>query len=362
MAFVLNSVIKIGTYTFRGGVNELTIKKNVNVIVDTAVLKIPGLGRIVAVKNLVNAALNIIGLGVQQPASNLPISSVQTAKLFAEGDKVSIDLGYNGDLRNEFRGFVRRVNLTTPVTIEMEGYAWQLRNQNILMSWKLTTVKEVLARIIQGTDIVLSADIPEIKLTSFFIKNENGLKVLEYFKRKMLLTVYFDDNVLYAGIQEVRTTAPGTGQIGTLAETKYNIGYNCPTNQPDLKQRLAKDNLVRVRLKTKGKNGKHVLYEAGDTNGAIIDRIIPFSSDQNYLKQKAAEYLKRLKYDGYEGALNGFLQPYCKPGFKATLTDKKYNGARAGSYFVSGTEVTFGVRGAKRKTEITYRLDAIGTN
>jgi hypothetical protein len=357
MAFVLNSVIKIGKYTFRGGVNEVSIKKNINCIVGTAVLKMPGLGRIVAVKNIVNSALNLIGLGIQQPATNLPNSSVQTAKLFAEGDKVSIDLGYNNDLRNEFRGFVRRVNLTTPITIEMEGYAWQLRGQNILASWKKTTVKEVLTRIIQGTDIVLSPDIPNIDLTSYYIKNASGLAALEDMQKRMLLTVYFADEVLYVGLQEGRTTTTGKGQVGTLAEVKYNIGYNCVTNQPDLKQRLGKDNRVRVRLKTKGKNGKHVLYEAGDTNGAITDRIIPFSNDHTYLQATAAAYLKKLKYDGFEGAVNGFLQPYCLPGWKATLTDKKFDGARAGTYFVPGTEVTFGIRGARRKTEITYRLD-----
>jgi hypothetical protein len=363
MAFTLNSIIKIGAYTFAGGVHELTIKKNVHVIVDTAVLKIPGLGRIVSVKNAINSALSLIGLGNQTPVSNLPASSVQTALLFKEGDSVAIDLGYNGQLQNEFRGFVRRVNITTPITIELEGYAWQLRNQNILASWKATTVKDVLQRIIQGTDIVLSPDIPQIALTNFYIKNESGLKVLEYLKDKMLLTVYFDDNVLYAGIEEGRITATTSGvqSLSTLAEVKYSIGYNCPTNQPDLKQRLGKDNLVRVRLKTRQKTGKCILYEAGDPGGAIVERIIPFSSDVNYLQSQAAAYLKKLKYDGYEGKVTGFLQPFCKPGWKATITDKKYNGARAGTYFVPGTEVTFGVTGAKRKVQITYRLDGVGS-
>jgi hypothetical protein len=348
MAFTLNSFVKIGALSFTGGINDLTIKKSVNAIVDTAVLKIPGLGRVISLSN---------------PTANLPNSSVQTAKLFKEGDKVSIDLGYNKDLRNEFRGFVRRVNLTTPLSIEMEGYGWQLRNQNILASWKVTTIKQVLERVIQGTDIVLSPDLADIKLTSFYIKNESGLKVLEYFKEKMLLTVYFDDNVLYVGIQEGRTTAEGPGQNGTLAEVKYNIGFNCVGNQSDLKQRLAKDNLVRVRLKTKGKKGKHVLYEAGDEGGAVIDRIIPFSNDEAYLKEKAAAFLKRLKYDGYEGKITGFLQPFAKPGYKAIITDKRFEGARAGTYFVPAVEVTFGRSGAKRKVEITYRLDgASGTN
>lgn len=360
MAFVLSSVTKIGNYTFKGGINDLEIKKNVHVIVDTAKIKIPGLGRVVAVKGAINLALSIIGLGAQTVAKNLPVNSVETAKLFKEGDPVAIDLAYNGDLRNEFRGFVRRVNLTTPISIEMEGYAWQLRNQNILASWKKTTLKEVLTRVIEGTDIVLSPDVPVINLTSFYITNESGLKVLEYFKEKMLLTVYFDDDVLYAGIEEGRSTTDVSGNksLTGLAEVKYNIGYNCITNQPNLKQRLGKDNLTRVRLVTCGKDGKKTLYEAGDPGGAVVERKIDYSNDAAYLKDKAAAFLKKLKYDGYEGTLTGFLQPFCKPGWKATITDKKFDGARAGTYFIAGTEVRFGVGGAKRLVAITYRLDA----
>lgn len=359
MAFVLQSRIKIGAYAFPGGVYELDIKKNVHCIVDTAWLQMPGLGQIVSLKGIANTALALIGLGTTAVAKNLPNSSVQTAQLFKEGDPVSIDLGYNGDYRNEFRGFVRRVNTTTPVKIEMEGYAWQLRNQNLSNSWKSTTVKEVLQTIIQGTDIVLSPDIPVIPLTNYRLNNHSGLEVLEDLKRRMLLTVCFADNVLYAGIEEGRTTTnnDGSKSLTGLAEVKYSIGYNCPTNQPDLKQRLGKDNLVRVRLVVRSKSGKRTLYEAGDANGAVHEINMPYARDEQNLIDLAAAHLKRLKYDGFEGQITGFLQPYCQPGWKATLTDKKYDGARAGTYFIAGTHVTFGVKGAKRKTEITYRLD-----
>jgi len=359
MAFVLNSNIKIGSYAFTGGVHELTIKKNIHVIVDTAKLEIPGLGQVVSIKSVVNTALNIIGLGQVPVANNLPNSSVQTAKLFNEGDKVSIDLGYNGDLCNEFRGFVRRVNLTTPVSIEMEGYAWQLRNQNFNQSWKATTVRDVLTFIIQGTDIVLSPNIPVIALTDFKITNVSGLTVLDDFKNKMLLTVYFADNVLYAGIEEGRVTYPGThgaNAAGPLAQVNYNIGYNCISQQPDLKQRLAKDNLVLVKMTAKTNSGVNVVYQTGDANGEVHNTNIPFIKDAAALKVLGDDALNKLKYDGFEGKVTGFLQPYCLPGWQCKITDKRYAGARAGTYFVAGTEVTYGVRGAKRLTEITYRI------
>jgi len=191
----------------------------------------------------------------------------------------------------------------------MEGYAWQLRNQNILQSWKKTTVKEVLQRIIQGTDIKLSDDIPDIPLPWFSIPNWNGLKVLEYMAEKMLLTVYFDNEVLYAGVEEFKTTALVGNNSAVLQEVKYNIGYNCVLNQPNLKQRLADDNLVQIRIKKRFKSGKHVVYEAGDNNGQAHDKTISFIEDEKSLQGIADARLKRLKYNGFEGKITGFLQP-----------------------------------------------------
>lgn len=340
MAFTLNSRVKIGRYSFTGGISEVVIQKSVYNISEVAKLKIPA------------SAGKVVTAGSMEVDSNVKVSTA-----FNIGDKVSIELGYNGDLRNEFTGFVTRLHVGVPLMIDMEGYAYQLRKSNILASWKKTTLKEVLTHVIQGTDIVLSPDIPDMALTAFYIKNISGLHVLDYLHRKFLLTVYFDGNVLYAGLDTGRTTAIGPGQSGTLAAVKYSIGYNCVSEQPDLKKRFGAENLVRVRLKTCGKDGKHTLYEAGDEGGEVHERIIPFTTDEQYLKATADAFLRRLKYQDYSGGLRCFLQPYCAPGWKAVLIDKPYDGERAGTFFISGTEVRFGVRGAQRIPQISYRLD-----
>ncbi len=364
MTFVLNSRVRIGDYHF-SGVNECTIKKNVHSIVDTAVIKIGGKCRVkslnAVVADAVSAALAPFGLG--QPSIGVIGSSFQTAGLFKEGDPVAIDLGYNGNLRNEFRGFVRRVNITTPITIEMEGYAWQLRQQTILASWKNTNVKQVLTRIIQGTDIILSPDIPDIPLPTYYIPNKTGLQALDDLQHKMLLTIYFADNVLYAGIEEGRTTVSNDGSRSLLglANVTYDIGQNCVTNQPDLKRRLAAETPVLVRIKSKQKTGKNIIYEAGDKDGAVYETNYNFVKDAGALQRLAEARLKQLKYDGYEGKIIGFLQPFCLPGWKATILDQSFANARAGVYFIPGTEVTFGIRGARRKVDISYRLDAPAT-
>lgn len=325
MSFKLTSYIEIGKYRLRGGVNNVNIKKSVKNIVDTASIKIPALGR--AFEN-----------------TTLPSTSVETASLFREGDKVKIDLGYNNNNLTEFVGFVRRVNLSSPVLIEMEGYAWQLRKKTITASWRNVTIRQILEKVTEGTDIVLSDLIPDTNLIRLTIPNQTGLQVLEYLKEKLLLTVYFDGNVLYAGLEE------GIKK----GEVKYRLGWNV-VRDDQLKYRIADDNQVRVRIVQKLQNGEQVLYETGDKNGEIVKREVPNWEDKTQLQKLAEKVLAEKKFTGFEGKITGFLEPYCQPSYTAQIIDRKY-GKRDGKYFIASTEINFGMQGARRIVEITRRL------
>ncbi|MBC7399850.1 MAG: hypothetical protein H7289_07870 [Mucilaginibacter sp.] len=318
-------MIDIGDYQLRGGVNEVNIKKSVNTIVDTANIKIPALGR----------ALN---------NDTLPASSVETAGLFKEGQKVKIQLGYNYRYRTEFEGFVRRVNLSTPVNIELEGYAWQLRKKTVAASWRSVTIKQVLEKIVEGTDIVLSDKIPDSDLIKITLKPMTGLQALEYVKEKLLMVVHFDGNVLYAGLEE------GIKK----GDVQYRLGWNV-IRDDQLKYRIADDTLVRVRIVLKLQKGEQVLYEAGDKNGEIVKKEADHWGKPESFVKIAKRVLSEKKFTGFEGKITAFLEPFCQPTYTAEIIDKKY-GKRDGKYFVAGTEVKFGTGGARRIVEITRRL------
>lgn len=326
MSFRLSSYIELGAYKFKGGFSSVTAKRSVKDFMDTAVIKLPALSRI-------------------NNNTELPVSSIETAKIFKEGDKVLIKLGYNGDNRKEFEGFVRRVSPSAPILIECEGYGWQLRRQRILASWKSTTLRQVLERIIQGTDITLSSFIPEVKLTNFAIRNVNGLQVLEYFRDKLLLTAFFNFNELYVGLQQ------------TVIKEQVNIrlGWNV-IRDDQLKYRLSEDTRVLVRITTgKGKKNKRLLYELGDKDGSQREINLPNIQDETWLKKTAEEALQKAKYTGFEGSITCFLQPFIEPSCNAALVDKRYE--RGGNYFTIGTEVTVNMSGGRRKVQIGSKLN-----
>lgn len=320
MSFRLTSIITIGSYVFYGGVHDVVIKRSVKEIVDTAVIKIPAIGRV-------------------NNQDDLPSNSIATSKLWKEGDTVTILLGYNNQNFQEFKGFVRRVNASIPVSIECEGFGWQLRRKRLVQSWKSVKLLEVLTELVKGTDVKLSSHIPDMTLTNLKIDHANGLKVLEYIKDHVHLSAYFVFDTLYVGLE---AGLPGN-------KVQHRLGWNT-IRDDQLKWRLANDTKVLVHLVTgKGKNKKRTLYTAGDKDGAVVEENIACLTNPTDLQNVANDLLQRAKYTGFEGGVTCFLQPYIQLADTDAITDKLY-GERGGNYFTEGTEVQFGFNtGGRRK-------------
>ena len=156
MAFTLTSNITIGNYT-QVKVHGLKIKKSIHKFVDEAVIQVPTLYR-----------LKLNG----QFVSN---SAVKASDLFQEGDPVAISLGYNNRNQTEFIGFIQRVNFKTPLEIECEGYSYQLRKKSYLKTWKNTTLVAMLQYLIEGTNITLSPEIPNMPVAKWYMQNQTGV-------------------------------------------------------------------------------------------------------------------------------------------------------------------------------------------
>ena len=322
--FRYSSNIQLGSFSFKGGYNSIVIKRSSRDFMDTAVIKLPALSR---VKN----------------KSGQPASSGKTEKLFKEGDKVLISLGYNDDNHQEFAGFIRRVSPSVPTVIECEGYGWQLRRKQIGASWKNTTLRQVLEEVVRGTDVTLSPLIPDLPLTNFSIINLNGLQVLEYLRDKLLLTPFFSLNELYVGLQ-----------LG-MVKNKVNLRLGWNVIKDELKSRLAEETKVLVKIKTgKGKKNERIEYEAGDKDGSVREIDLPNVQDNSWVKLIAEDALAKAKYTGFEGSVTCFLQPFVEPSYEAAVVDKKDD--RSGSYFVIGTELTMDMQGARRKVHIGSKL------
>lgn len=325
--FVLNSQFVIGKYKFTG-CNEVVIKKSIHEVADTAIIRLPN-SYLLKLKKVTTL-------------------SAATSKAFRVGDAVSVRLGYNGQLRDEFVGFVKRINFKTPCEIECEGYSYILRTKtNIVKSWKSTTLKEVLEYITADTDIKLHPDIPDMPLKNLKINNANGLEVIDYIKGLLggVLKTFFIGDTLYAGLAYM-----------DLANTtvNYRLGWNT-VDDGNLKFRQAADVKVKIELEYRSGSGQQMVVSSGVEGGTVRREKVSAVSDPAKLQAIADAKLLEENYDGYEGDLTTLLLPVAQPGYRAALTDPRYE-ERQGNYFVESVETTYGQNGGRRKVQIGIKL------
>ncbi|HLO38373.1 MAG TPA: hypothetical protein VK173_07785 [Lacibacter sp.] len=321
--FNLTSNISIGQFVDIK-VNDCKIVKSIYNYTETATIKIPITSRVKRADETITA-------------------SADTAKLIAEGDRVQILLGYDGRNKLEFDGFVSRVNFTTPCEIECEGFSYLLRKKTYKQSFKNTTLKKLLQHLVDGTSITLSSLIPELKVDKWIMNQQTGTEVLEELKKELKVSIFFTGNELYAGLQYLQPKA----------DVKYRLGWNV-IKDGNLKLREAKNREVIVKIKGEKPDGTKVKVSVGE-KGEIKEIRSHYVTDQATLTAIANAERNKLSYDGYEGKITAFVEPYCEPGYGAIIIDRKYP-ERAGKYIVNAIEVQYGLSGARRIVDIGEKL------
>lgn len=339
--FVLNSEITIGTFRF-SGVHDVVIKRSVHSIVETATIKIPAIAAIV---------------------SNGKVSPerITTAKQFTEGDAVTIKLGYNGDLKTEFSGFVKHRKLDMPLEIECEGYSWLLRKNIAKIKNSNLTIKELLSAAVadlQGENkIMVECDV-DLNILNISMDNPSGFDIINYISKcsdDNISCFFIKPDTLWCG---TLYTDVNNGKVTIATEkARYRPGYNT----------IRKNTLLPHN--TAGKPG-NVLYSrkrgdgeliAGHSTVATIEKT-KHTLTLNHIKNAAELQLlaneKALKntYTGYEGSFVSFLQPYAAPGHVAFVKDNTHP-EMDGTYLIESTEVHFGIKGARRILELGIKTD-----
>lgn len=271
---------------------------------------------------------------------------VETGLQLKEGMKVEVLAGYNGNNALRFKGFIRRKNYQVPLELECEGYSYQLRTkEGFSCSYKSIKLKELLAALTKGTDIVLSDAIPDMTLQNIRFKNVKGTEVLEYLKDKCLLTVCFDFEVLYVGLK--------MADIKSVA--KFQLGWNV-IKDSELKFETNKELAsVNIQIEKREKTGKKKRGKTEIKDGSIKKIQVRHITDEASLKKIAEEKRKELVNRGYEGKITAFLFPYVEPGMSASIIDKKFP-ERTGNYFIESVEGEFSSSGGRQKITIGASL------
>ncbi len=321
--FVLGAHITIGGKTFTR-VNQVEIESSAKVLEDKAVIKLPTSARLEREGEF--------------------ISEVETAKTFKVGDEVRINLGYDGELKEEFRGFVSKIKPGTPLEIECLDAVWLLRRKNCKASFKNTTLRSLLQFILEGTGIELKGQIPTINYKVFYLKNVTAASALQKLKDDYGLTLFLKNfNQLYVGL----TSATDNVIV------KYGLGENMIEN--DLEWVNDGDTRIKVKAVHIKKDNTKIEKEFGDADGELRTVFFYDLDNPADLEKMALAESNKYKYEGYKGGLETFLIPSAQVGNVARLRDKQF-ADRAGDYLVDKVVTTFGTGGARRKIELGLKV------
>jgi hypothetical protein len=332
--FVLSSEITIGKFKF-SGVNEVQVKRSIHSVVDTATIKLPTKAHI-----------------LKKGRDNT--DSIVTAQQFQAGDKVTIKLGYDDSLAEEFRGFVVQVSQDTPITVDCEGYSFQLKNKNVSGSWSKPKLKDLVDEIVKGTDIkVEMVSGSDIEFVNVRADNKTGFEMLDMVLKATGGSVdawFVEPDKLKVGLVYV----PAGDELKYVLQQeaiKYRINYNAIQSN-DLKVKVA----LPVTVVVKNAESKRDRNANTVTDQKIKNYVLNHISKAALQKIKDTLKLKQ-SYNGYEGKLTAFLRPLCYPGCTATITDSRYKD-RNGDYLIESVEVNFGSNGARRTVEVGPKLSA----
>ena len=273
---------------------------------------------------------------------------IETGLQFREGLEVTIGCGYDGVYYRRFKGFIRQIKPNVPLEIECEGYSYHIRKiQSFNKSYPAgTKMRKILDDLVKDTPVKLHPKIPRVIIESpVNFSGKSGIQVLDWFKEKMLMTVYFDDEFLYVGLK----------YANFKRTIKLRLGWNVVEDN-DLKFNPRKElTEVNISLSTKQKDGK-TQYADDKSKGKGGKEIkMGVRVDKDTLKRIYDDQRRKLLNRGYEGSLTAFLIPFAEPSMAVQIEDPKYP-ERSGRYFIEAVEGEYGPGGGRQKIKIEATL------
>lgn len=312
--------IQIGSYKL-GMLESVEIHKSVDLLADTAEIVCPGI--------VYNQPLNIEG----------------KVKI---GDKVSIKLGYNDNLVNEFEGYLQRIDTDdNSLTFHCEDAMYLTRKSVKNKQLKQTSIKDIAEYCLSQIGMKGLNCTYNITYEKFVINNASAYDVFKKLQDDTKANIYMQDGVL--------NIHPAYVEKG--GDVYYDFAINIESS--DLKYRSKDDRKFEVIVEGIGLDGKKKSVTVGTTGGEKRTVKVYNVMDEKALIQRGNEEMKYLVYDGYEGNITGWLIPFVLPTYSLHLHDKDYE-YKTGTYYVVSVTTSFSQNGGVRKIELGRKLAGDG--
>lgn len=322
MFYVMNYEITIGSYKLQT-VDKVHIVRSVEQLSDTAQITLP---------------------------SHVANKQITIDDKLSVGDRVTIKLGYNGELRTEFEGYLNIIqNDADSYVLDCIDGLYHFKVRMVDVQLKQVTLPTLLRRVVQTanaahkTSYTVACDYTG-GYDKFTVYHASGLDVLKKVQEEFKANIYFEGNALHCHAPYSRMKD----------EKSIILDFAANVETADLKYVKKEDKKLEVEVVSHLPNGKHVKATYGDMGGEKLS-LVRDGISKNQIQQIARDEYNIWKYDGYAGTLGLWLVPYVEPTHGVTIRDPEQP-SRTGNYYVIATEVTFDNNGGKRVVTVGRRL------
>ncbi len=266
-------------------------------------------------------------------------------ELISKSDKVTIELGYNGNLNNIFSGYVNKIDKSTPVVYECENEAFTFKKIKLAkQTYPKLLIKEFCNKYVKG----YKTDIADFSLGEVRINEDVTLaQVFDYFMGHYPIKFFFRDN-LFCGV------LPGVMALksGNVTTIKLKSGINIITDATTYE--LAEDVNLQIVAKCILKNNKKLVSKRPKV--AKDAEIRTFYNNnvttQAELDAFAEAKLKEYKVDRIVGEITTFGKPYVRKLDIVHLFSEEFPEKNNKKFVVEAVTYSFGIWGFRQKIKL----------
>ncbi|WP_094157882.1 hypothetical protein, partial [Flavobacterium psychrophilum] len=179
------------------------------------------------------------------------------------GDKITVKLGYDGNLKTRFVGYIRTVDAKKPVKIMCEDGMFLLKTvETKKKGYKKVALKQLITDLLAGTGIDFLLVDGDISLGSYRMLKDTVAEELNEMKSKYGLRAYFrtinGQSKLYVGLGY---------PFDNRKKESFIYGQNLISE--DFVYRIAEDVKIKVKAISIDDKNKRTEIETGDKDGEL---------------------------------------------------------------------------------------------
>lgn len=273
------------------------------------------------------------------PRNTINFDRMDVNKVFPRDTKCIIKLGYDGELIEEFTGYVSQVSADYPIKIKLEDEMRLLRRIPVNFSAKTVGLKEFISKHIKDYPFDIDADIQlgavrfsKTTLGEVFDKMQKDMSIYSFIRNGKLTIAK-----PYSDVEKIH---------------RFDLERNCVDN--NLNYLSKEERLIKIIGKSIFGKGKKLEFEFGDNDPKeTINWTFTFREKKD-LEAAVKKMYNDRKKEGFDGSFTTFGLNSVQHGEKVSLTSSLYPD-RVGTYYVDRVQKTFGSDGYRQNIELGQR-------